>query len=175
MADCCHCVVLWLSRLSSSMREPVPCCGSSHSELRETRTSTSVWHATARERCPSRPSWPLSEVEHTHSHTIHSRAHPVFILYPLDRHFPLYVHTPGLSRRLGFPAPSAVDVTTTPCHTLPFTAGCCSFYSPLFSAAEHNLAAQDRKGGPSVLATGCFTGEKVVVVVFFFFPPSVVL
>lgn len=134
VADWCHCVVLWLSRLSSSMREPAPFCGYSHSELRETRTSTSVWHATARERCPSRQSWPLSEVERTHththtrSHTVHSQAHPVFMLYPLDWRFPLYVHTPGLSRRLGFPAPSAVDLTTTPCHTLPFTAG----YSPLF-------------------------------------------
>lgn len=114
VADCCRCVVLWLSRLSNSMREPAPCCGYSHSELRETRTSTSVWHATARERCPSRQSWPLSEVENTHTHTVHSQAHCVFILDPLDWHFPLHMHTPGLSRRLGFPAPSAVDVTTTP-------------------------------------------------------------
>lgn len=128
VADWCHCVVLWLSRLSSSMMEPAPCCGYSHSELRETRTSTSVWHATVRERCPSRQSWPLSEVELTHTHTHHRRiqtlAHPVFILYPLDWRFPPFMHTPGLNRHLGFPTPSAVDVTTPPCHTLPFTAGC---------------------------------------------------
>lgn len=97
VADWCHCVVLWLSRLSSSMMEPAPCCGYSHSELRETRTSTSVWHATVRERCPSRQSWPLSEVELTHTHTPQAHSNTgTSCLHPLSTRLALpsfHAHT----------------------------------------------------------------------------------
>lgn len=110
------------------MKVQVLCWGSNRSERPEMRTSTSVWHATVKERCLSPQSWPLSEVSHTKTHTRTAHLHPFSTWAALSSH----VHTPDFSRRPRFPVLSVVDVTIEPCHTLPpqQAAVNCSFYSP---------------------------------------------
>lgn len=97
-------VLLRPSRRSSLMRVRELCWGSNRSERPETRTSTSAWHATARERCLSLQSWPLSEVRRT---TI-PHPQPPCTPAPNLHHFPLNLRFPFTSPHLS----SAVVMTT---------------------------------------------------------------
>ena len=133
------------------MKVQVLCWGSSRSEHPETRTSTSAWHATVKERCLSLQSWPLSEVSHTKTHA--RTPSPSFSTWAV---LSIHVRTPDFSRRPRFPVLSVVDVTIEPCHTLsPQQAAVnCSFYSP---SRVRPSVIWPQTGPASVLAEGCFS------------------
>lgn len=118
------------------------CWGSSRSEPPEMRTSTSVWHATVKERSLSLQSWPLSEVTHTCTLSF------------------LHLFPAVMSSFTGL---SVVDVTIKQRHTLPAhqAAGSCSFYSP-FECAQAWCGCEE--GQPTCSLRGISASQLAVII-----------